>query len=621
MDTAADAPAMAAFNHRHRRILIQETEGAYRSLQAAVADAQQQGQKRLDVPSTLQHSAQYRAILRSTLTSLQAKRTPALASRPDQSLAQELQALEMTWHLMEIFFLRSSLIINNGSYIIMDLLEWVQTHCTRVDERLAGVLQAGGKFEDHPDFWTCVAQFICQGRMRESAELLQLHSDHVAKPEGTIGRLVDLIKRMPLLAQGVSIADFQSVWHAWQQLCQSRLAAFSSNPNALRICELLAGQVTNYGRLGLVTWLEQLVADLLLRSPLIKLYDLEEVIASDPPRLAGQAQLDFDIQLAVIKQEPAELLVKLKQRFPTFWLPAHVADVLSHSGWFDSEGENSTSRRHEYLRGYAASLLDHPKLWQSGAAYMASIGEFELLATALEQQGTRTFADCRKVLHACKTYGLGDTAAAICQHHGVASLAEGQVQTAINWFLQADDIHAVTRVADGMLASYVNTGELDVSDVTGNLGAAVLRNERMTFIDKYKEVHALITQEQYRQAAEILINILSRSTMAPKWFHIHVLVDALPLLEQDALVFNVDETHTLLQCLQEVELSHNLTDYVQKLIPESGAAPSADDRVRKEKLAAIVAPLRLALSRNMARALLTRSDEPGRLSEDGRTGR
>ena len=39
------------------------------------------------------------------------------------------------------------------------------------------------------------------------------------------------------------------------------------------------------GSFGLSTWLERLVADLLLRSPLVKLYDLEETIASDPPIL------------------------------------------------------------------------------------------------------------------------------------------------------------------------------------------------------------------------------------------------------------------------------------------------------------------------------------------------
>jgi hypothetical protein len=46
----------------------------------------------------------------------------------------------------------------------------------------------------------------------------------------------------------------------------------------------------------------------------------------------------------------------------------------------------------------------------------------------------------------------------------------------------------------------------------------------------------------------------------------------------------------------------------------------AEDRVRSDKLTAIVAPLRLALSRNMARALVTRGSD-SIASDDGRSER
>jgi hypothetical protein len=48
-------------------------------------------------------------------------------------------------------------------------------------------------------------------------------------------------------------------------------------------------------------------------------------------------------------------------------------------------------------------------------------------------------------------------------------------------------------VADGMLRDYVSTGELDPSDVTGNLGAAVLRNERMTFIGRFESSDLMLS--------------------------------------------------------------------------------------------------------------------------------
>lgn len=51
---------------------------------------------------------------------------------------------------------------------------------TGVDNQVARVLDAGGLYEANDGFWKCVAQFVCQGRMRDAAELLQLHSQHVA---------------------------------------------------------------------------------------------------------------------------------------------------------------------------------------------------------------------------------------------------------------------------------------------------------------------------------------------------------------------------------------------------------------------------------------------------------
>jgi hypothetical protein len=113
------------------------------------------------------------------------------------------------------------------------------------------------------------------------------------------------------------------------------------------------------------------------------------------------------------------------------------------------------------IDSFTLLLLRYSRVCHDGCA---SIGELKLLSTALTARGTHTFADERKILFACKQYGLsdagehahlqlrlsvlqalGDTAADICQHHGETRLKEGQVQTAVNWFLQADDIDAVTR--------------------------------------------------------------------------------------------------------------------------------------------------------------------------------
>lgn len=60
-------------------------------------------------------------------------------------------------------------------------------------------------------------------------------------------------------------------------------------------------------------------------------------------------------------------------------------------------------------RGQSSTLLPlaaHCLTEEGGAC---RIGEMELLAEALRRRASQTFADARKVLHACKKYNLPDT--------------------------------------------------------------------------------------------------------------------------------------------------------------------------------------------------------------------
>jgi hypothetical protein len=107
----------------------------------------------------------------------------------------------------------------------------------------------------------------------------------------------------------------------------------------------------------------------------------------------------------------------------------------------------------------------------------------------------------------------------------------------------------------------------------------------------------------------------------------HILMDAVPLLEQTEMVFNVEEvskrlrrrlvqqtvptsrsgwvqTQTLMQCLQEVELSHNRNEYMEALGAGAGAPAGSGDPHHEKPFAALAEPVRLALARNLARALI-----------------
>ena len=76
--------------------------------------------------------------------------------------------------------------------------------------------------------------------------------------------------------------------------------------------------------------------------------------------------------------------------------------------------------------------------------------------------------------------------------------------------------------------------------------------------------------------------------MVPAWFKVHLLRDLLPLLEAAELVFDTAATHQLLRVLEGLVSSHRSRTYL---------GPAVEEPAQLE-------PLRLALARNLSRALL-----------------
>ena len=49
-----------------------------------------------------------------------------------------------------------------------------------IEDELSQVLALKRGYDSHPLYWRCVARLLCQGRPKEAADLLQLHSDHLS---------------------------------------------------------------------------------------------------------------------------------------------------------------------------------------------------------------------------------------------------------------------------------------------------------------------------------------------------------------------------------------------------------------------------------------------------------
>merc|ERR1711872_143810 len=82
-------------------------------------------------------------------------------------------------------------------------------------------------------------------------------------------------------------------------------------------------------------------------------------------------------------------------------------------------------------------------------------------------------------------------------------------------------------------------------------GTSIIVSDRLTFLGKYREFSRLREEGNYLPAADLLHFLLS-SRLAPKYFWVTLLVDAIPFLQADQVLFSSTQTTELLQCLQEL---------------------------------------------------------------------
>ena len=110
------------------------------------------------------------------------------------------------------------------------------------------------------------------------------------------------------------------------------------------------------------------------------------------------------------------------------------------------------------------------------------------------------------------------------------------------------------------------------ADLLDNLGSCMVVSERLTFLAKYREFHRLRNQGDFK-AASTLLHSLLWSRLAPKYFWVTLLIDAIPFLADGLEVamemedlgtgtgddsappkqhvyFNSEQTYELMHCLQ-----------------------------------------------------------------------
>ena len=575
------------------RKLVNESLGVFLSL------AKQSEEERVvGTDALVKVSRQYRSIMKDCQEQLELLSESCLASQSSHYHAQSelLYKLELLWHLVEILYLGNT----PGGLVLPHLLHWVGLHFPGCEERARSVLsQASEEPEQHAEYWEAVTRFVLQGRLDQARNLLKLHTEFSTDP---FLSLDELLRKMPVCSATTSVADFEFRWRHWQVEVVARIQEgdFAAFPELAHIAGLLAGEEARLeaAQAECEAWYEWMVAVVLYTRPAVRGYDLAvygQQAVDKFGGLSGMTTLD-SVLLATLEGDIPQVIRELCLSLDNFWYSAHLLDLLHHTGgrpggWREGGEGGGAGLREFLLLEYATCLCSHNSLWQAGLLYLdqCPVQGRQRAELLLERVALTSERKANKVVMMAAERGLNSVVTSTCKVMGMKALQGGNIGSAMAWALQSGDAKFTTFLADKLLEEYANSGTFSSTDLLDNLGASIVVSDRLTFLGKYREFHRLVADSQFSQAASLLHSLLW-SKLAPKYFWVTLLIDAIPFLTADTVLFSSHQTYELVECLQELGRDSSLPTK-QKLLLE-------EHEMR----------LRLALAKNLASALTKESD-------------
>uniref|UniRef100_A0A8C6JH11 Nuclear pore complex protein Nup85 n=1 Tax=Melopsittacus undulatus TaxID=13146 RepID=A0A8C6JH11_MELUD len=559
------------------RKLFNESHGIFLGLQRSEEKLAGKSRK----AHLVQVSKNYRSVIRACMEDMHqaaiSARDPALQNQYSTQVPI-LSAMELIWNLCEILFVEAAA----AGPLLLRLLDWVRLHVCDVDNMVREVLSSEDPSK-HELFWNVVDAFVLQGRMDEARHLLSKEASANPMSMNMYRILDDLMEKMPVpsLNNMQTLTEMELKWQHWHEECQRYLqnGTFASSSHMESICKILLGDedaILEKKEL-MTTWYHFLVTRLLYSHPTVKPMELRFYAQSSMDLFLGREcspePLDT-ILMAAFAFEIHEVIKECSIALSNWWFVAHLTDLLDHCKLLQFS-----------LWLYCCAYLS---LWQLGVSYFDYCPEYgrAYLELHIERIPLNTEQKALKVLRICERRQMQEQVRSICKIMAMKALRNNRLGSALSWSIRAKDSAFATLISDRFLKDYCERGSFSDLDLIDNLGPSMLLSDRLTFLAKYREFHRLYGEEQFSEAARLLLMLLT-SHIAPCFFWMTLLTDALPLLEQKEVIFSTEQTYGLMRCLEDLTAG--------KLDKQK-----FQDDVETMK----VEMLRLALARNLARAII-----------------
>ncbi|GAB6027247.1 Nucleoporin nup85 [Chamberlinius hualienensis] len=570
---------VSMFN-KHARKFVSETNSIFMSLQKLSTE------KNSDVLRSLlvKISHKYRSVIKGFIDDLQLAAdltTDKVQNASFETQSQIYFKIELLWNLCEIIFID----IQPGGALLVSLLNWIRWHFPNC-ETLAKLVTESEDPSSHESYWDTIYSYVLQGRINEVRKFLRLHPDCKTN---AFRLMDDILSKMPLFSYIHSHSSYDLIypWKAWQEDCcrHRSLGEFLDYPPLEKLCGILCGDKEAFYELMDLceTWYHFMISHLLYTNPCVKAADLQYLAQEYIDIYGGLNSLnELDrMLLFALEFNILEVIKQSSLQFDSWWFVAHFTDLLHHAGVIQGgDGHDELPLREFLLLEYSTGLAGHSSMWQFAVDYFdhCPTRGREMLEIYLERIPLTSELSATKIVCIAEEREMHDLACSICKEMSHKSLKRNRLGSAITWALKSKDAMLVTHLADQFLNDYGKKGCFQSLALLDNLGSSMLVSDRLTFLCKYREFHQLYSQEDFQQAASILMQLLT-SKFASISFWKPLLLDALPLLESDKLILNADQSFEILHFLEEWQMMED----------------KAMDKSQEQLL-------RIAIAKNLARA-------------------
>ncbi|KAJ2078799.1 hypothetical protein H4R24_004223 [Coemansia sp. RSA 988] len=500
---------------------------------------------------------------------------------------ETFQSMHAIWHLLEIIYLATNL-PGLSTSIVPHYMEWLNFNfpapLAEDGQRIADSARDADALNDNAELWPYLKKLALRGHMTTLANMLEqvAPAQQLSAPAARWAReLARVSREMPLGTSDETAGSFNARWRRWSNETRDIATAIGSllsddkdDPqlsSLFAIAEILRGEVDVISEEGDL-WQDVLGSILLYSEPTAqadRLPALAQVVLE-------QFQTDEFTQLdralvALLSHDLAEFLVYSNQI--DSWLSAHTSDIMDHLGILDEwRSVFAVDPRAHYLHLLGERYLSHRDLWHVGLDYFGQSktpAGVSLVEESIVRMPLESDRRAQKMLDVCTKYGLTTAADRIHRQLGRQKWQRGRLGAAIGHFARVEDRNSIGQICDQLWAEYLKSGNLTYGPIIdGVMANGRLQHDRLQFLTQYRDFHESYKAGDFVAAGRILLAILVDETAPPHAIS-DLLVDAIPLLEGDKLVFSADDTFELMRCAEALTQSPLL----RKSIEAATAAP------------------------------------------------